>query len=63
MPQLSEILKPWCDGKCPVQLNYRNLIGSASLRLDDSRQATLPDESLEALRALCGVQNVQVAYT
>ncbi len=63
VPQLAEMLKPWCGGKCPVQLNYRNLIGSASLRLDDSWQVTLPDELLETLRALCGVQNVQVAYT
>ena len=29
VPQLAELLKPYCGGKCPVQINYRNLIGSA----------------------------------
>jgi DNA polymerase-3 subunit alpha len=60
--QLAELLKPWCGGKCPVQINYRNLIGSASLRLDEAWQVTLPEELLESLRALCGAQNVQVVY-
>ncbi|HAF45349.1 MAG TPA: DNA polymerase III subunit alpha [Gallionellaceae bacterium] len=62
VPQLAELLKPYRGGKCPVQINYRNLIGSAPLRLGEDWQVTLPDELLEALRSTCGVQNVQVAY-
>ncbi len=63
VPQLVELLKPYCGGKCPVQINYRNLIGSAPLRLGEAWQVTLPEELLENLRALCGPQNVQVVYT
>jgi DNA polymerase-3 subunit alpha len=62
VPQLAELLKPYRGGKCPVQIDYRNLIGSASLRLDEAWQVTLPEELLETLRALCGAQNVLVAY-
>ncbi|MBI5006996.1 MAG: DNA polymerase III subunit alpha [Nitrosomonadales bacterium] len=63
VPQLTELLRPWCGGKCPVQINYCNLIGSASLRAADEWQVTLPDELIENLRTLCGAQNVQVVYT
>jgi DNA polymerase-3 subunit alpha len=63
VPQLAELLKPYCGGQCPVQINYRNLIGSAPLRLGDAWQVTLPDELLESLRTLCGTRNVQIAYT
>ncbi len=62
VPQLAEILKPYCGGQCPVQINYRNLIGSAPLRLGDAWQVTLPDELIDGLRAVCGAQNVQVVY-
>ncbi len=62
VPQLAELLKPYCGGKCPVQINYQNLIGSAPLRLGEAWQVTLPEELLENLRALCGTQNVQVVY-
>ena len=63
VPQLAELLKPYRGGKCPVQINYSNLIGSAPLRLGEDWQVTLPDELLEALRTACGAQNVQVIYT
>ena len=62
VPQLAELLKPYCGGQCPVQINYSNLIGSAPLRLGEAWQVTLPEELLENLRALCGAQNVQVVY-
>jgi len=62
VPQLVELLKPYCGGKCPVQINYRNLIGSAPLRLGEAWQVTLPDDLLDALRAVCGAHNVQVVY-
>jgi DNA polymerase-3 subunit alpha len=63
VPQLAELLKPYCGGQCPVQINYRNLIGSAPLRLGDAWQVTLPEELLENLRTLCGEPNVKVVYT
>ncbi|MBU1775424.1 MAG: DNA polymerase III subunit alpha, partial [Gammaproteobacteria bacterium] len=63
VPQLAELLKPYRGGKCPVQINYRNLLGSAPLRLSEDWQVTLPDELLEGLRTLCGAQNVQIAYS
>jgi DNA polymerase-3 subunit alpha len=61
--QLAELLKPYCGGKCPVQINYHNLVGSVPLRLGEAWQVTLPDELLNGLRAMCGAQNVQVVYT
>ena len=62
VPQLVAQLKPYCGGKCPVQINYSNLVGSAPLRLGEAWQVTLPDELLEGLRAICGAQNVQIVY-
>ncbi len=62
VPQLAEMLKPYCGGQCPVQINYRNLVGSAALRLGEPWQVTLPDELLDGLRAMCGAQNVRVIY-
>jgi DNA polymerase-3 subunit alpha len=63
VPQLAELLKPYCGGSCPVQINYHNLVGSVPLRLGEAWQVTLPDELLNGLRAMCGTQNVQVVYT
>ncbi|MFA6120239.1 MAG: DNA polymerase III subunit alpha [Sideroxydans sp.] len=63
VPKLAELLSPYRGGKCPIQINYTNLIGSAPLRLGDDWQVTLPDELLEGLRNLCGSENVQVVYS
>lgn len=62
VPKLAELLSPYRGGKCPIQINYTNLIGSAPLRLSDDWQVTLPDELLEGLRGLCGSENVRVIY-
>ncbi|MDD4913265.1 MAG: DNA polymerase III subunit alpha [Sideroxydans sp.] len=62
VPMLVELLSPYRGGKCPIQINYKNLIGSAPLRLSEDWQVTLPDELLEGLRTMCGEQNVQVLY-
>jgi DNA polymerase-3 subunit alpha len=59
---LAEVLQPWRGGKCPVQVNYRNLIGQASLRASDEWLVTLPDELIEGLRVICGRDNVKVVY-
>ena len=60
--QLAELLKPYCGGECPVQINYRNLVGIAPLRLGEEWKVTLPDELLDGLRALCDARNVRVIY-
>ncbi len=60
--QLAELLGPYRGGECPVQINYRNLVGTAPLRLGDEWKITLPDELLDGLRVLCGGQNVRVIY-
>ncbi|MEK7810641.1 MAG: OB-fold nucleic acid binding domain-containing protein, partial [Pseudomonadota bacterium] len=62
VPQLAELLKPYSGGKCPVQINYRNLVGSVPLHLGEAWQVTLPEELLDELRKLCGAGNVQVVY-
>jgi DNA polymerase-3 subunit alpha len=63
VPKLAELLSPYRGGKCPVQINYTNLIGSAPLRLSEDWQVTLPDELLDGLCELCGRDNVQVIYS
>ena len=60
--QLAELLKPYRGGECPVQINYRNLVGAAPLRLGEEWKVTLPDELLDGLRALCDARNVRVIY-
>ncbi len=62
VPQLAELLKPYGGGKCVVQINYRNLIGSVPLRLGEEWKVTLPDELIANLRTLCGEHRVQVVY-
>ncbi|MDH2915480.1 MAG: DNA polymerase III subunit alpha [Gallionella sp.] len=62
VPKLVELLQPYRGGKCPVQINYRNLIGSAPLRLGEDWSVTLPDDLLDGLRELCGEDNVKVEY-
>ena len=60
--QLAEILKPWCGGKCPVMIHYRNLIASAPLRLGEAWQVTLPDMLLQELQSALGAENVRIIY-
>jgi DNA polymerase-3 subunit alpha len=60
--QLSEKLKPWCGGKCPVVLHYSNLIASAPMRLGEAWQVSLPDLLINDLRTLLGEDNVRIVY-
>ncbi len=62
VPQLVELLKPYSGGKCPVQINYRNLLGSVPLALGEAWQVSLPEELLDELRTVCGTGNVKVVY-
>jgi DNA polymerase-3 subunit alpha len=60
--QIKEIFTPYRDGKCPVQINYRNGNASCQLRLGESWQVTLHDDLLRDLRGLLKEENVQVIY-
>jgi DNA polymerase-3 subunit alpha len=62
VPQLAEVLKPWCGGQCQVLIHYKNLIASAPLSLGEEWQVTLPDMLLSDLRRLSGVEKVSVIY-
>ncbi|MBU0689289.1 MAG: DNA polymerase III subunit alpha [Gammaproteobacteria bacterium] len=61
--RLAEMLKPYCGGECAVQLNYRNLIGAAPLRLGEEWKVTLPEELLTTLTEEIGHDKVRVVYS
>lgn len=60
--QLKTLLAPYQEGKCTVQLYYRNPVAACQLRLGEAWQVTLQDELLQDLRQLLGTENVQVMY-
>jgi DNA polymerase-3 subunit alpha len=60
--RLAEMLKPYRGGECTVQINYRNLIGAAPLRLGEEWKVTLPEELLAALSEEIGHDKVRVVY-
>jgi DNA polymerase-3 subunit alpha len=60
--RLAEMLKPYCGGECAVQINYRNLIGAAPLRLGDEWKVTLPEELLGTLGEAIGRDKVRIVY-
>jgi len=60
--QLKELFTPYRDGKCPVQIHYRNGFASCQLRLGDAWQVTLHDDLLRDLRDLLQEENVRVVY-
>jgi len=60
--QLKELFTPYRDGKCPVQIHYRNASASCQLRLGEAWQVTLHDDLLRDLRGLLKEENVKVVY-
>lgn len=60
--QLKEIFTPYRDGKCPVQINYRNGNASCQLRLGEAWQVTLHEDLLRDLCGLLKEENVKVIY-
>jgi DNA polymerase-3 subunit alpha len=60
--QLKKLFAPYCDGKCPVQIHYRNDNASCQLRLGEDWQVTLHDDLLRDLRDLLKAENVNVVY-
>ena len=61
--QLKKLFTPYRDGKCPVQINYRNDNATCQLRLGEDWQVTLHDDLLRDLRALLQEENVKVIYS
>jgi DNA polymerase-3 subunit alpha len=61
--RLAEMLKPYCGGDCAVQINYRNLIGAAPLRLGDEWKVTLPEELMTTLSEEIGHDKVRIVYS
>jgi DNA polymerase-3 subunit alpha len=60
--QLKKLFTPYRDGKCPVQIHYRNDNASCQLRLGEAWQVTLHDDLLRDLRGLLKAENVKVVY-
>src|SRR5450759_2444179 len=60
--QLKKLFTPYRDGKCPVQIHYRNDNASCQLRLGEAWQVTLHDDLLRDLRDLLQPENVKVVY-
>jgi DNA polymerase-3 subunit alpha len=61
--QLKKVLTPYREGKCAVQLYYRNRTAACQLRLNESWQVTLSNDLLRDLHGLLQVENVQVVYS
>ncbi len=60
--QLKKLFLPYREGKCPVQIHYRNDHASCQLRLGETWQVTLHDDLLHDLRDLLHEENVKVVY-
>ncbi len=60
--QLKKLFTPYREGKCPVQILYRNDSASCQLRLGEDWQVTLHDDLLRDLRDLLQAENVKVIY-
>jgi len=60
--QLAKLFTPYREGKCPVQIHYRNHEASCQLRLGEAWQVTLHDDLLHDLRKLLHEENVKVIY-
>ena len=60
--QLKELLTPYRDGKCPIMIHYRNVSGSAQLKLDKEWSVTLHNDLMDGLSKLLGKQNVSINY-
>jgi DNA polymerase-3 subunit alpha len=60
--RLKEIIAPYRDGKCPVQVEYRNDIATCKLRLGEGWGVTLHDDLLNDLRHVLQNDNVRVIY-
>lgn len=59
---LSQKLKNYCKGSCPVYIDYQNSNASAKLYLGDAWKVNLKDGLLDELKSFFGNENVVVVY-
>ena len=59
---LREQLEPFCDGGCPVLLEYAGLQGAARLALGEGWRVRPADELLKRLRRTFGRERVDLVY-
>ncbi len=62
IPALQHILQPFCQGSCPVVIDYLSDTARADLPLGQDWQVHPSDELLHRLRELAGEQDVEVIY-
>ena len=60
--QLKKLFTPYREGKCPVQIHYRNGDATCQLRLGEDWQVTLHEDLLRDLCGLLKTENVKVVY-
>ena len=59
---LENILKPFCDGQCPVGLNYRAESANTKITLGEKWRVHPTDELIHRLKDLTGDEQVRVVY-
>ncbi|MBA1148147.1 DNA polymerase III subunit alpha [Ectothiorhodospiraceae bacterium WFHF3C12] len=60
--ELREVLEPYCEGGCPVWLEYRGALAQAALRLGERWRVRPTDELIKRLGALTRSGSVRVEY-
>jgi DNA polymerase-3 subunit alpha len=60
--ELTEILKPFCGGQCPVSIEYQSNNAKASIQLGDDWRVRPADELLIRLRRFLSTEAVVVNY-
>lgn len=59
---IGKILKPYCPGRCPIQVYYQNAQASTPLPFGDKWCLTPTETLMQALRELIGEDNVRLVY-
>jgi len=62
IPALQHILQPFCQGACPVVIDYQSDDARVDLPLGQDWQVHPSDELLHRLRELTGEQDVEIIY-
>lgn len=62
IPALQHILQPFCQGACPVVIDYQSEDARVDLPLGQEWQVHPSDELLHRLRELTGEQDVEIIY-
>jgi len=59
---LAEVLEPFREGRCPVQIDYRNHSGRARVALGEDWRVRPADDLLGRLRSWLGHDRVWLVY-